>query len=389
MSKHYFILLLLLLCVAVGISCRSVTTSDSGALPDDADMVVEMLKNGLQAAGEATADRPGMDEYGAALVQTALERFVEHPAVAAKVKTAYGFHVDKADPSIRYAQWELLLDYLDRSLNHCRDTADFRTVWQVRREIVAEQQKVVLESVKELQPMLDSFSEKVHGIEKSGTSFIEDFKSFEPNEETKGTLDFLLTEIDRETNSTATDGIDKLRVKATSIARRLDGKLAANAKQLNQRLDTEKRKDATMDGAEAFEPKKNSNDAWESGPYHRIMEEVAQTVALREDTAIAYWLGFLPNTETNDVSGQVELGKVFDEARRLQHIRYNLWVTRRLAGNPTIDVLAHIDTGFLVPSVAAIYAEKENELMKDDQPSQRQFRIRKLLLTPKIRLEAF
>ncbi len=380
MPKHILVAILLFFLFG---SCRAATIADS-------DAVVDMLKNGFQIAKERL---PDADECGAALVQTALERFADCPDAAAKIKIVYDSHVDKTDPIVRYTQWGLLLEYLDRSLNRCGDTASFQAVWKVRREIVEERQKAVMESVAKIGPALGSFVEKIGRVEKSGSRFIEEFKSVEPNSETKDTLDFLLKEIDVETNGmmTAKGEIDRLRGKAGAVAKLLDGKLASSIVQLNQRLDAEKKKDLATDGAESYSPKNDAGnvDAWETGPYQRIMEEIVRSLALREDVSVVYWFEFQTNGTTTEANASEKLGKIYDEARRLQVVRYNLWTVRRLAGNVSIDVLARIDTGLLVPSVAAIYAEKESELMKGDNPSQRSLRVRKLLLTQKIGLDAF
>lgn len=347
----------------------SVPRETATGTSSESEMIVEMLRNGLRINSENTPDVPDADLYGGALTQTAMERFATCPEAAASLKTVFGSYVEKS-PMLRYTQWGLFLDALDRSLIYCRNVDTFRNVWHIRRQVVGEQNKAVMEMVKDVESALNDLLKS---------------DQYELSEETREMLDFLLSEIDAmESHASETKKIRELTV---TIAKRIDEKFSANLRKLQGDLVTERRKD--VDNVEVLEPKKKNgtDDVWEAGTYQRIMDEAKQIFEQQTTTSIVYWLG-LSNEKEADTEKQDKTREVYDEARRLQYIRYNLWVIRRLANNTSIDILSRIDAGLLIPSVAAIYRVKEDELMTDD-PSHRLFHVRKILLTPKIGLDAF
>ena len=352
--------------------------------PDESELIVEMLCTGLRANSE----NKDADLYVVALTQTAMERFAACPEAAVPIKTVLGNHVEKSSPMIRYLQWELFLDSLNRSLIHCRNIETFEDVWQVRHQVIGEQDKAITEIVQQVEANLNALDAN---ILLKPEQYKNDEKTSEKIKETKEMLVFLLGEIDATTDQNLK--IENIRTQAIGIAKLIKTGFAADLQKLEETdLANERRVDTQTDGAKAFVPtrKKSDDKVWETGPYQRIMEKATRILERQADASIAYWYTFQTNEEEADTNEQKTIGTVLDEARRLQVIRYNLWATRCLANDPTIDELARIDTGFLVSSVAALYREQEDKLMKtkEDLPL-RDHWVRTLLLTPKIGLNAF
>jgi len=352
-----------------------------------------MLEEGVQILINQDASQPDSEEYGEALIMTALERFERHPEIAEEVKAIFASYVKGNDPLRRYTLWSLLQYHLVESLVHCSNATSFQATWIVRNEIIEEQQKAITEAVSEFFPILDSFFSQIKGIELSGTQFLYEFKSIEPNDEIRSTIDTLLFEIDTEPTgmSVAAEAIDRLRGKTVEIADYLDKKLSPNIPQLRQRLETEAKKDGDVNYQVALSPSKQTGAAggWEPGIYQRIADEVRQASIANEDDSVVYWLGFQSHGAALDTSTQAQLVEIHAEAKRLQHIRYNLWAMTEFHNYVHIDNLAIIDRNWLFPPVAAMYDEKEAGILNPVNISTRSEVIRTLLTTPKVGFEAF
>jgi hypothetical protein len=359
------------------------------------EAVILMLKEGFRIAREQDTNTPDAETHGGALIQTALERFILHPEIAAEVKAIFASYVNEDDPIRRYTLWSILRGYLDDSLNHCSNVAVFHTAWKVRREIVEEQQRAIIEAVGGLLPALVSFLDQVRGIETSGTQFLNDFKSIEPDGDIRDTLDILLYEIDTEAHdmSAAAPEVDKLRDKVTEIANSLNKKILSDILQLRRLLEAEASRDKDTN-LETPSPRMRDEGTgvWEPGAYQQIVEAVIQADVMHDDDSVVYWLSFLPtNTETN-IDFSTQLVEIHNEAKRLQHIRYNLYALQHFEKNLAYSPdFARIDQNWLLPPVATIYGLRISECLTPDGIRTGEFRRISLEIigTPKIGLKAF
>jgi len=396
----YLPILLASVCLILATSCNRTGTDTA---QNDRKAVILMLKDGFRITKGQDANTSDAEEYGEALVQTALERFIFHPEIAAEVRMVFADNISEDDPISRYTRWSILQGYLDESLIHCSNAAVFHVAWKVRREIIAEQQKAVTEAVKELVPKLDSFFAKLKEIEATESQFLADFKAAESDagidEGIKDTIDllYILYLIDDESlgMSAAAEGTKKLRDKVTDIAKLLDEKITQDIQQFKQQIAEEKKKDKNADNYNLIpspRPKTNAPDEWESGVYQQIAEKVEQIHDMSNDTSIAYWTGFpLPEAET-DTNVQTQLDEIHSEVKRLQHIRFNLYLLQQFENNPWFSPdFARIDPNLLLPSVGTIYASRLVEYLapRDIRSGTIHSNSRAIINTPKIGLEAF
>ncbi len=370
----------------------SVTGASHG---DESEQIVEMFQKGLRINATNNPDLAGADAYGAALTQIALERLVECPTAAPRIKAAFASHIAASPPMVRYTQWGIFLDFLERSLNHCRDSENLRIVWQVRSNVGDERNRIALEIAKEAETLLDAYIGNLKTPGNTDSSLSPTAPSLTPDENLSDMLDFLFDEMDTtdNTDEKIKGEIAKIRNKAAEIVQYFDKTRESEVVRLEQCLETEKRKDISPDGTDAFVPERNKDKEgeWKTGPYQQLMEATLALNGSLENSPSSYWNKYL-DTETADAVQDVRprLAKVFEETRRMQAIRYNLWATRRLSNNATLDTITSIDAGLLTSAVVGLYQEKESELLKkNDDPTQRTFQVRKLLLTVKAGLNAF
>lgn len=359
---------------------------------DESEKITEMFRKGLRINSQNNPDLPDADAYGAALTQIALERFVECPNAASKMRSTFVAHIENSSAMARYAQWNIFLEYLERSLTHCTDTESMRRVWMVRSHVTEEQGKILLEITRQAEEMLDAFIVNLKKKSSSSEKTVPMFSIFEASNELQNLLDFLLNEHDSDTNvsSDVNTTVDRIRTKATGIADAMNKGIETKVSGLERKIEAEKQKDISPNGADAFVPEKDSEELWKTGSYQKLLDEILQLNTSLENDVFAYWEG-LRNEDAPTTSNGIRqrLASSFENARRLQSIRYNLWATRRLSSNATFDTLSLIDTGLLMSSVGALYSIKESELMQNDVPIQRAGHVRKLLLGNKAGLNAF
>lgn len=376
MPKYHFVLLSF--CLLLTASCAK-----------KAD-VVGMFEEGFRLIDQEESNTFEA-EKGKTIIRAALEQLILHPEFAAKIKKVFEKHVDK-DPISRYGDWDILQKSLDDSLIHCKNTAVFDAAWKVRLEIIEQKQKAIVESVNNLMPKLNTFHEQINGIEASNIQFFDAFKKIEKpyaDENIRETILALLYEVDTETQSMreSKNPLEKLREKVTAIAKLLNDKRTNALQSLLKRLDTEKQKDNDSE-TPLLDPKKKDGtaDEWLSGAYQKIAEDAASFSEASDHSAVDRWTFFLP-----DVSTQNQLGVILIEAKRLQHIRYNLWVTAWLFHGMSFEDFVLINPDLLVPTVAAKYLEEQDKHLKvgEVEAYVRESRIRQLLRTPKVGLHAF
>jgi len=209
MTKYYH-LLLLVFCLFFAVSCSCRSKIDSGTGTDsepqasstvDTDAIIAMLENGWKVLAGGEADD---SDYGNALVRTTLERFVEHPGIAAEIKDVFSRYIDKDEHHRRYQQWSTLLDYLDASLIHCGDVDAFHAVWDVRREVIEELQQTVREinevrtsRIQELTSRITELNRQI-ALERELTAKPnEDFSPATSGEENKGGCQRIIEDLEQ------------------------------------------------------------------------------------------------------------------------------------------------------------------------------------------------
>jgi len=202
MTRYYHLSIAgILLVFAVSCSCRSKIDSGAGtdsepqaSSPVDTDAIIAMLENGWKVLAGGEADK---SDYGTALVTTALERFVEHPGIAAEIKEVFSRYVDKNVPLPRYWQWNLLLDYLDASLIHCGDIVAFQTAWDVRREVIEELQQTVHEINEERTSRIRELNQQIADEREVTARPNEVFSPVKSGEENKGRCQRIIEDLEQ------------------------------------------------------------------------------------------------------------------------------------------------------------------------------------------------
>jgi len=380
MTKTHCLLIISVLLVASGCE-RSVLTHTAGTTTKthNVESIVDIFKKGLQTNKENNPDLPDADLFGAALISIAWERFAENPDAAPAMFAAFEQFVSQSELSVRYQQWDTFLENLESALLHSKDAEHLRKNWQVRQKVIESQQKALQDWGKGVVTRLDAYANSLSELKNPA-----EIQPFERQNEIEVLFDlFASDEVAENVRKPLTD-------KANEIAKIIDGKLSQSVVRFEQEIETERKKD--LPGSdEQFQPVKESETegrtVWKKGKYQELLECLLPLVALQDNPTIAFWSDYRNEEDTEDNFMQ-RLVIAYQEATRLQKIRYNLWVVRVLSSNSTITYLSHIDTGLLEPSVGALYSQRENELITQ-QPDRRANEIRRILLQNKVTLEAF
>jgi hypothetical protein len=355
---------------------------------DISKVIINMFNEGTRINRTNNPDLDDADTLGAAMIQTALERFSDYPEAAAGMKTSFAAYVENLSPIERYLKWDVFLEYLDQTISQSNNADSVRSLWVIRQNIIKDQKSAILEEINETIQKTNVF---IADLKRKKT--LEEIISVPLAEDIQASLTFLLDELgdyQEEESSEISSAVSKLRSVVSEIPEIFDKAIQHATSKLTEDFETEKKKDKSLDGAEAFIPSREENSSvWKRGNYQILLDEIVELIKSLENPSIVFGNVYRKETEIKIQNIQEQLAGLFEQTRRMQLIRYNLWVTRRLSSNATFDTLSIIDTGFLVSSVNALYSSKESELLQNDATHLRTQHIRKLLLTEKIGLNAF
>lgn len=153
----------------------------------EVERITEMFREGLLLASQNTED--DSVEFGAMLMENALERLTRCPASVKGIWEIHLAHIEKTEASLRYMQIGVFLEYLDRILIYCTDMSEMQNVWHIRRAIVKEQEKARTEIIEQTSVMLKKELANIDRIkidlqkEKVRDTSLDGTKNFTPSKE--------------------------------------------------------------------------------------------------------------------------------------------------------------------------------------------------------------
>jgi hypothetical protein len=355
---------------------RNVPSNSTVNLVNRPDRIADIFKLGLQTNRGKNPNLSDADMFSAMLISLAWQQFADEPDAAPQIFTVLDSYAVKFPARERYMLLDTFLENLETALLKSRDAEHLKTNWSIRQKAI-EKQKAALNiwtsnTIKEL----DEFKQTVEKISLSDILPLDS--------STQESIEFLLgdeiaLEFDRKT----------LEEKVENIAEIIDRKLADMVKKFEAGIETERQIDLTGSVGPVLD-KANSKDnlkVWEKGKYQELLNDALPLIQLRDNTAVSFWTAYLP-VDREDNSFVERIGKAYQEAQRLQRLRYNLWAVRTLSADSDVSQLSHIDTGVLEPSVNALYSQQESELISK-RPNERSRSVREILLRDKIPLLAF
>ncbi len=360
-----------------------------GQSTPEVESIVDMFTRGLQTNETNNKDLPDAEAFGDALISIALERFAETPDAAPAMFSAFEKYVSDAEMQERYTLWGNFLGSLDSALLHSKDTKQLRKNWNVRHKAIELQKTALRDWTQSIIKELDEYAIKLNERKD-----LESIQPFEKQNEVEALLELFADEEIEES--------DKLQDKVNEIAKIIDGTLAELVLRFEEEIETERQKDLPNSTAQ-FAPEKESETEgltkWQAGPYQNLLMRLIPYVNLQDNPAISFWSNASRVDEVEKSSKQESfmerLVLAYQEAKRLQKIRYNLWSVRMLPKDSN-NALSYIDPGLLDPSVGALYSQINSELMAVSKNGyehiaipERQNTIRKILLQNKVTLEAF
>lgn len=360
---------------------QSPTTTTTATNTNETSTIVDMFKQGLKTSKESNSNTPDADMFGAALVSIALERLSNNPDVAPQMFAALEQHLIGTPPREQYSSWDVFLENLEAALLKSRDAEHLKANWMIRQKAIEKQATALKTWANTTGKKLDTYAKDISELTK-----LDDINPLEPD--VQESIEFLLGEAE----SVGFDNTE-LHNKAAKIAKIIDDKLADIVTKFEQDVETERQRDLseivspTLDEAES----KGNDKVWKNGRYQELLDEFFPIVQLRENPAVTFWVPYRQDDsedESDDASFFERLVSTYQEAGRLQRIRYSLHAVRILSNDSSITQISHIDPGFLESATSALYSLRENELMTQ-RPNERSRDVREILLRSKLPLSAF
>lgn len=105
---------------------------------NDAGQIAALFQEGLRMSSDESLD-DNARLFGSALMENALEQFSQCPEATKDIWVALSRQIEGSEPQLKVMQTELMLDYVDRALLHCRDRSTMQDIWAVRTDIVEKQ----------------------------------------------------------------------------------------------------------------------------------------------------------------------------------------------------------------------------------------------------------